>query len=218
MREFRRGVVALLVVWSVLVLLGCQSSGTTQAAGNDNSGSIWQKLTHSSIKLTVPEGTPLDVRLAEPLSSQSSRSGDTFGATLAEPIVLKNQVVIPQGAQLTGQVIEATPSGHLETPASLAVTLTAMEVNGKTYDITTSTVGRRARSHKKHNAKWIAGGAAGGALLGALLGGGKGAAIGAGVGAGGGTAGAYSTGKHDIALSSESLLHFQLEAPVTITR
>jgi hypothetical protein len=67
-------------------------------------------------------------------------------------------------------------------------------------------------------ATWIAGGAAGGALLGALLGGGKGAAIGAGVGAGGGTAGAYTTGKKEVVLSSESLLGFRLEVPVTITK
>lgn len=218
MRNFRRGLTAIFVIWGVLILLGCQSSGTTQAASPDEQTGFWQKLTHTSQKLTVPEGTPLEVRLTDTLSSSGSRSGDTFEATLEEPIELKNQVVVPRGARLTGQVVEAIPSGHLKTPASLAVTLTALEVDGKSYGITTSTIGRRGQSHKKHDAKWIGGGAAGGALLGALLGGGKGAAIGAGVGAGGGTAAAYATGKQNIALSSESLLRFRLEAPMTITK
>jgi hypothetical protein len=218
MRDFRRGVTILLVIWGALVLMGCQSTGTAQPTSTDHSQSFWQKLTHPSEKITVPEGTPLEVRLADTLSSSESRGGDTFEATLADPVALNNKVVIPQGAKLMGQVVEATPSGHLKSPGSLEITLTNMDVNGKSYEITTSTIGRRSQSHKKHNAKWIAGGAAGGALLGALLGGGKGAAIGAGVGAGGGTVGAYTTGKHDIALNAESLLRFRLEAPVTITK
>jgi hypothetical protein len=218
MRDFRRGLIIILVIWGVLVLAGCQTSGSAQPASTDQTRTFWQKLTRAPEKLTVPEGTTLEIRLNDTLSSANNRGGDTFNATLAEPVLVKGKVVIPQGATLDGQVIDATPSGHLKTPAALAVTLTSVDVGGKSYDITTSTFSRRGASHKKHDAKWIAGGAAGGALLGALLGGGKGAAIGAGLGAGGGTAGAYTTGRHDVALYSESLLRFQLEAPLTIEK
>ncbi len=218
MRKFRRGVITILVIWGVIVLLGCQKNDTAQAANNDQTPSFWDKLTHKAQPLTVPQGTVLDVQLMDTLSSASNQRGDTFQATLATPVEVNNKVAIPQGATVMGQVVEAVPSGHLKTPASLAVTLTGVEVNGKTYDISTSTVGRRAKSHKGHNAKWVAGGAAGGALLGALIGGGKGAAIGAGAGAGGGTAGAYATGKKEVALNSESLLRFRLDAPVSISQ
>jgi hypothetical protein len=218
MKKFRRGLTIVLIIWGVVVLLGCESSGPAQAAGNNAPRTIWQRLTRAPEKVTVPQGTVLKVRLDDTLSSNSSRGGDTFEATLADPVAVGKTVVIPQGSKVVGQVVDATPSGHLETPAALAVTLTSVEVDGKGYGLTTSTVGSRARSHKKHDAKWIAGGAAGGALLGALLGGGKGAAIGAGVGAGGGTAGAYTTGKKEVVLSSESLLGFRLEVPVTITK
>jgi hypothetical protein len=217
MEKFRRGVATLLIIWGIVALLGCGSSSSAEPAGTGQSQSFWQKLTHSSHKYVVPKGASLEVRLDETLSSDNNSSGDTFDATLAAPVELESHVVIPKGAKVTGQVMEATPSGHLKTPAALAITLTGVEVNGESYDLATSTTARRAPSHKKHNAKWIAGGAAGGALLGALVGGGKGAAIGAGVGAGGGTAGAYATGKHEITFSSESLLRFRLEAPVTIT-
>jgi hypothetical protein len=217
MREFRRGVVIVFIIWGIAMLMGCGGNTSADPASANQSQSFWQKLTRAKEKLTVPEGTSFEVRLDDSLSSDKNSSGDTFDATLAAPVELKNRVVIPKGAKVTGQVVAAVPAGHLETPAELSVTLTGVEVNGKSYDLTTSTVGRRGPSHKKHNAKWIGGAAAGGALLGALVGGGKGAAIGAGIGAGGGTAGAYSTGKHDVAFNSESLLRFRLEAPVTIT-
>lgn len=216
MRKFRQGVVAVLLLWGLIALVGCGADSASQAANNNQSQSFWDKLTHKSQPLTVPEGTVLSVRLSNTLSSASNRNGDEFEATLTNPVEVNNKVAIPEGAMLKGEVVEARPSGHLKTPASLAVTLTAVEVNGNTYDLTTSTVARRAASHNKHNAKWIAGGAAGGALLGALVGGGKGAAIGAGIGGGGGTAAAYATGKKDVALSAESLLRFRLDAPVSI--
>lgn len=218
MQKFRRGVVAVILLWGFIALVGCGADSASQAASNKQSPNFWDKLMHKSQPLTVPEGTLLSVRLSDTLSSGSNRSGDGFEATLTSPVEVNNKIAIPQGATLKGEVVEAIPSGHLKTPASLAVTLTGVEVNGKTYDLTTSTVGRRAQSHKKHNAKWIAGGAAGGALLGALVGGGKGAAIGAGIGGGGGTAGAYATGKKEVAFNSESLLRFRLDAPVSINQ
>ena len=218
MRTIRRPVLAILACLSLLLLAGCQSSEKTEAASPNHPQGWWEKLTRTPEKITIPPGTDLEVRLDETLSSAANRSGDTFEATLVDPITLENRVIVPRGARLSGRVLEAIPSGHLKTPASLAITLTSMEVDGDSYDLTTSTFGRRARSHKKRNAAWIGGSTAGGALIGALLGGGKGAAIGAGVGAGGGTAAAYATGKKDIVLPSETLLRFSLEEPLTVTK
>ena len=217
MRNLRRPLVAVLLSLGLIFLAGCQSGDKTQAANGDQQNGFWQKLVGAREKITVPPGTTLEVRLDQTLSSKQSRGGDEFQATLASPVTFNDRVVIPRGARVTGRVVEAQASGHLKTPAALAITLTELEVNGDAYDISTSTYSRRARSHKKRNAAWIGGSAAGGALLGALVGGGKAAASGAGGGAGGGTAAAYATGKHDIVLASESLLRFRLEAPVTVT-
>lgn len=218
MRNIARPLAVALLAFLTFSLLGCQSSQKAQAAGADQPRGFWQKLTRAPERITIPSGTRLEVRLADRLSSDGSRSGDTFAATLDEPIVVNNQVLVPAGAKVTGQVTEATASGHLKTPAELALTLKSLEVGGKTYEISTSTFGSRARSHKKHDAAWIGGATAGGALLGALVGGGKGAAIGAGIGAGGGTAGAYATGKKDIVLPAESLIRFDLAEPVTVLK
>jgi hypothetical protein len=217
MRKIHRPLIALVISLGLIFLSGCQSGDTTQAANGDQQQGFWQKLTRAPQKVTIPPGTPLEVRLDQTLSSGQNQGGDTFQATLVTPLTVNERVVVPKGARVTGQVVDARASGHLKTPAALSITLTELEVKDSTYDISTSTYSRAVRSHKKRNLAWIGGSAAGGALLGALVGGGKGAAIGAGIGAGGGTAAAYATGKHDIVLPSESLLRFRLEAPMTIT-
>ncbi|HEV2233810.1 MAG TPA: hypothetical protein VGV68_10450 [Terriglobia bacterium] len=206
-------------------LTGCGNSGTgngtTQAASMNGDtaqrAGFWQKVTHSSpTTFTIPEGSPINVRLDDSISTARNRSGDTFRATLNQPIRLREGGVVPRGARVTGEVLEARPSGHLKTPAELSVALTSIEVGGNTYRISTSSYSRVGQSHKKHDLKWIGGSAAGGALLGALIGHGKGAAIGALAGGGGGTAAAYATGKKDIVLPSETPLHFVLRQPITI--
>ena len=63
----------------------------------------------------------------------------------------------------------------------------------------------------------IGGGAAAGAVIGAIAGGGKGAAIGAAAGAGAGTGVQALTKGEQIKLPSETLLEFQLKAPLTVT-
>lgn len=201
----------------LLFLSACQSnpSSTTEAASSE---SVKGSLSSPIRTVTIREGTAIEIRLVNAVGSAHNRSGDTFLATLNEPVVMDNWVVIPKGAKVTGRVIAAQPSGHLQTPAELALTLTSVEIDGKEHDIYTSEYSRRAKSHGKRNATWIGGAAAGGALIGALAGGGKGAAIGAGAGAGGGTAAAYATGKKDILLPPETRLRFTLREPLTITK
>jgi hypothetical protein len=110
----------------------------------------------------------------------------------------------------------ARSSGHLQTPAELVVTLTSLEVGGKTYEILTSDRSWRGHSHKKRDTELIGGGAGVGGLIGALVGHGKGAAIGAGIGADGGTATAYATGRKDISIPAETPLRFVLRRPITV--
>ncbi len=218
MRFTRQFLSTIVIIPSLAIVTlffaGCHSS--SEAAGNDVSGGFLTKL-HSVSKVIVPAGTTIDVRLLDAIGSSRDTAGQTFQATLAEPIWLNGKVVVPKGANVTGRVISARPSGHLETPAELAVTLTALEVGNKIFDVETSSHSWRGQSHKKHDAKWIAGSAGAGALIGALVGHGKGAAIGAGVGAGAGTAGAYATGKKDIYMAPETHLNFELRRPVTVS-
>ncbi len=132
MLNIARPLGAALLASLTFSLLGCQSSQKAQAAGADQPRGFWQKLMRAPERITIPSGTRFEVRLADTLSSNGNRSGDTFAATLDEPIVVNDQVLVPTGAKVTGQVTAATASGHLKTPAELALTLTSLEVGGKT--------------------------------------------------------------------------------------
>jgi hypothetical protein len=166
--------------------------------------------------ITVPHETQIHVRLDQSLSSDQSRSGDHFAATISEPVVIDNKTVIPEGTRVEGLVVEAHPSGRLMGRARLQLALESFDLDGQHYQIRTSTANRVGGNHKKRNWAWIAGGGGGGALIGALAGGGKGALIGGPVGAGPGTAVAFMTGKKDIHLAPEMSLTFRLAEPVTI--
>jgi hypothetical protein len=160
--------------------------------------------------LTVPEGKTIIVRLNSSLGSKLSQPGDTFSATVAQPVTVDGKVAIPQGAAASGTVTDAKPLGRFKGGAVLSVRLNSVTLGGKPYDLRTSSVTRVAKGKGKRSAVAIGGGAGLGALIGGLAGGGKGAAIGAGVGAGAGTAGAAYTGNNDIVLPAESTLSFRL--------
>ncbi len=169
-----------------------------------------------TVAVTVPEETAIRVTLDQGISSNQNRPGDHFEATISEPVVLNDKTVIPQGTPVEGLVVDARPSGHLMGRAHLRLALESMQLNGKTYDLRTSSSYRRGGDHKKRNWAWIGGGAGGGALIGAAAAGGKGALIGGPIGAGAGTAVAYFTGKKDIHLRPETKLEFRLNQPVIV--
>src|ERR1700740_2533102 len=139
-----------------------------------------------TVPVTVPEQTAIHVTLDQGISSSQNRPGDHFEATISEPVVLNDKTVIPQGTPVEGLVVDARPSGHLMGRVHLPLALESMQLDGKTYDLRTSSSYRRGGDHKKRNWAWIGGGAGGGALIGAGGAGGKGALIGGAVGAGAG--------------------------------
>ena len=209
---------ALSLVLLSLLLIGCGQNPQANEKPNaaDEKPGLLSGIFDSTKPVTVPEGTDLTVVLNETISTASNRSGDTFRATVTSPIVVQGKTVIPQDARVTGHVVEAVPSGHLKGVARLDLTLDAVEVNGKSYDLATDDEGRRGKNHNKRNAILIGGGAGFGAIVGAIAGGGVGAAIGSAAGAGAGTAGAAFTGKKDVRVLAETALTFRLTRPITI--
>lgn len=167
--------------------------------------------------LTVPQGTTLEVRLADSISSGAANVGSSFGGTLASSLVVNGIEIAPVGSSVSGKVTHVVSSGRLNRPAELGLNLTSLTpAGGSPVEISTSTWSQKAGSHKKRDEVAIGGGAAAGALIGALAGKGKGAAIGALVGGGAGTAGAALTGKKEIVLAPETKLSFTLSAPFTV--
>ena len=162
---------------------------------------------------SIPQGTQVQIRMIDSLSSATARPGQTFRATLEQAVVVNGRTLYPRGADVTGRVISAKSSGRLSAPGELELALTAISVNGTSYPIAVDPIRMKGESHTKSNVTKIGGGAAAGAAIGAIAGGGKGAAIGAGVGAAGGTAVAAATGKKESTVESEAVLGFMTAMP-----
>lgn len=166
---------------------------------------------------TAQTPSTVSVRLIGALSSESSKTGDGFTATLAEPLIVGDRIVAQKDARITGQVREVVSSGRLSRPALITLRLESVQSRSGRYPIQTGDLTVKADSHATRNLLIIGGAAGAGVLLGGTAGGGKGAAIGAAAGAGAGTLGAYLSGKREIILPAETLLAFHVTA-VTISR
>jgi len=168
--------------------------------------------------IVVPAGTTLTVKIGQSLGSKTSQTGQTFTGTLAQPVAADGKTVIPEGASVSGTVVDAKSAGKFKGESNLQITLTSVTVNGAPMQIQTSSITQGQKGKGKRTAGLIGGGAGAGALIGGLAGGGKGAAIGAVAGAGAGTAGAAFTGNRDVTIPAEAALSFTLTAPLTIQR
>ncbi len=169
-------------------------------------------------KVTIPAGTLLSVRLAETLSSEKNQPGDTFPATLDQPLIVESLVLAERGARLEGRVLEVERAGRVRGLASMKIHLTCLHTSdGQVVEIHTEPFGVTAETSKADDAKKIGVGAAIGAAIGAIAGGGKGAAIGAGVGGAAGTGTVMATRGKPAVLANETRLSFRLREPVTLT-
>jgi hypothetical protein len=166
----------------------------------------------------IPAGTRLEVRLDQSLGSKISWTGESFGATVADDVVVDGATVIPRGARAQGKVIEAKARGRFKGRALLAIRLDDVRTDQGSYPVATSTVERAIAGKGRRTAKFVGGGAVLGGLIGGLAGGGKGLAIGAASGAGAGAAGGAFTGNKQIVLPAGTRLRFRLERPVQLTQ
>ena len=166
--------------------------------------------------IVVPAGTVLTVRTQQALSSKTSQAGQTFLATLAQPVSVGGRRALPTGATIKGTIVSAKSKGKIKGEAELSLTLANISLGDHTYEIQTNPVSSTLKGKGKRTAATTGGGAAGGALIGGLAGGGKGAGIGALVGAGAGFIGGAMTGNKQIELPAESALSFTLAEPLTL--
>lgn len=166
--------------------------------------------------IVIPAGTVLTVRTGQALSSKNSQTGQTFLATLAQPVSVEGKPALPTGSTVSGTVVNAKAKGKIKGEGELDLALTSISVGQHTYSIQTAVLSSTAKGKGKRTAATTGGGAAGGALIGGIAGGGKGAGIGALVGAGAGLIGGAATGNKQIEIPAESALSFTLSQPLTL--
>ncbi len=180
-------------------------------------GRQMKRRSHSSATPTamaaIPAGTVIRARVVENLNSGTAQVGETFHATLEDPIVINGQTLFPGNSDVLGSVVAVHRSGRLSDPGSIALALTSVTNGSQTTPLTVTPIEIKGESHTMSNVEKIGGGAAVGAIIGGIAGGGKGAAIGGGAGAAAGTGVAAATGKREAKVESEAVLTWTTTAP-----
>ena len=166
--------------------------------------------------MELPAGTNLVIRMIEGVDSETARMGQTFAASIDEPVVVNGDTVLTRGTDVVVKLVDSKDSGKLTGRSELTLDLQSIRVDGKLVDVNTQTVSRVSDSRGEKTAKVAGGTAAVGAIIGAIAGGGKGAAVGAAAGGAAGAGTQVITKGQRVRIPSETRLTFVLDTPVRI--
>lgn len=132
--------------------------------------------------VTVPVGTVVPLRMDTALSSNSSRVGDRFTATVSRSLLLDNRAVLPEGAKVEGHVTGISPGERGRAPGAIAVAFDRIALpngNAIPIDATLTTLSEEGRRRIEQDVRYQeSGGRTRRAVVFLGVGGGGGATIG----------------------------------------
>jgi type IV secretory pathway VirB10-like protein len=161
----------------------------------------------------VPEGTEIDVRLDDRLSSETARVEDRVEATTVADLYNGNTVIIPAGSRLRGTVTAVDKAGRIERKGRVTVSFDRITIRGRMYDMRGTPMEALESAGIEAETGRIATGAGVGAIIGGILGGLRGAITGVLVGAGGVIA---ATDGEDVDLAPGTILRVRFESALRV--
>jgi hypothetical protein len=158
------------------------------------------------------------VRLAESINSERRQPGETFSATLDQPLIIDGFAIAERGAKAQGKIVESQQAGRVRGVSAITLQLTRLHTSdGQDILLNTDKFSKLGEKDTGDDLKKVGVGAAIGAAIGAIAGGGKGAAIGAGVGGAAGAGTVMATRGKPVDLPVETRVTFRLADAVTLT-
>ncbi len=158
--------------------------------------------------VVVPAGTRLLIRITESVDSRRHKAGHMFTARLEGNLNVGGVLVAPSGAKVYGRITDARRGGNIAGKAKLGLQLTDLTVDGKPYQIATSSYKEVTQGEGSRTAKRALAGAAVGGLIRGKKGAKRGAAVGAGV--------SILTGGEQISIPAGTVLEFTLAGDLVI--
>jgi hypothetical protein len=171
----------------------------------------------SGSSMVLPEGTDVEVRLEEPLSSGTARQEDRFEATVALPVRdSSGRVVVPAGTRVRGIVAAVERSERPARAGRLDLTFDTIYLDDRTATpLRARVVSIEENLDRSETGKRAGIGAIVGGVLGSIIGGTKGAVIGAVLG---GAGGVVATAGEEVNLPAGTVLTVRLERPLDVRR
>ena len=166
--------------------------------------------------VTAAVGTSLSLSLITPLSTETAKVETRVTARLRQPVVVDGFTVVPAGATLHGDVIEAERAGRVKGRSRLVIRFAEVMVNGQRDPFRTEALAFEGQASKAKDATKIGAGAGIGALIGGIAGGGSGAAAGAAIGGAAGTGAVLATRGSDVELAEGTELDTALASPYSV--
>ena len=202
----------------MLVLIAAAfTAGCTQDRQGIRSAAAKEAQKPQFVTLVIPDGTSVVASLDTRLSTETNHTGDTFGATTTEPIMVGGKTDVPAGARIAGVLHDVQASGRTSGRARMTLAYHGItDSKGKSYAISALPLTLQAASATRGDVEKIAAGGVLGAIIGGIAGGGKGAAIGAGAGAGAGTVLMLATKGDEVELEAGQRLNVQMTSSTSI--
>jgi hypothetical protein len=164
--------------------------------------------------LRLAEGTEIEVRLEDALSSRTARREDRFEATVLRPVRAGGALAIPAGTRVRGVVRRAEPAERPSRAGRLELEFDALYLDTKRVDIRASLVSMEGSGGRSPAEKAGIGAVLGG-IVGALFEGKKGAIVGAVLG---GSGAVVATKGEDVELPAGATLTIRLDEDLAIER
>jgi hypothetical protein len=179
---------------------------------------------------SVPEGTPLKVKLETTISTFGSKVGDPFNGKTIDPVTIAGKTVIPAGATVEGRItrlneprrFKGRPTigifpEHIVLPDGQRFMLNAVLVDTNIHGTDVTEEGQfKGAGHDRKDQIEVAGGTGAGMLIGGLIGGGPGLLVGGAIGAGATTT-HWLTKRNSAVLPSGTELMLELSRPMTMS-
>jgi hypothetical protein len=163
-------------------------------------------------------GTKIRVSMDNEISSEVASVNDTFTTVVAEPVKVRETIVLPVGTVIEGRVtkVERASSGGKGGKLSVRFETIRFE-NGEKREIEGILTNElKAASSQKTSILAVIGGTAIGALLGTVSKAENGALIGAGIGAGAGTGVALARKGKNVRIKTDEKFEIQLTKQVIL--
>ncbi len=162
---------------------------------------------------TIPAGTRLIGALDRTISTERTDAGASVQMETTTPLRLSDDVIIPAGITIHGEVTHSEGGGRISGAPELTLRFSRLTLEGRDYRIAADPWRVKGKGDTKETIAEIAGGAVVGGVIGAVAGSAtKGAVIGGILG----TGVAVATKGNQIVLPAGQKLRIRLAEPVTV--